>query len=225
MAEARPRWLPLESNPDVINKFVSNLGMSTAKYEFTDVFGLDPELLMMVPKPVVGVLLLFPVSDAPDVGEQDESADGKVFKMKQTISNACGTVGVIHCIGNNLDNLDIEEGSYLDKYFKEVNGKSDEEIGHALEVAEGISGAHEESASEGQTEAPELEASVDLHFVCFVHHEGNLYELDGNKQYPVNHGATTADTLLEDTAAVARKFMARTPEDLRYSLVALAGKP
>ena len=26
-----------------------------------------------------------------------------VFYMKQTISNACGTIGVLHAIGNNLE--------------------------------------------------------------------------------------------------------------------------
>lgn len=35
------RWLPLESNPDVLNDFVQKLGFDTSKYAFCDVFGLD----------------------------------------------------------------------------------------------------------------------------------------------------------------------------------------
>ena len=35
------RWLPLESNPDVLNDFVQKLGYSTKSYAFCDVFGLD----------------------------------------------------------------------------------------------------------------------------------------------------------------------------------------
>ncbi len=35
------KWLPLESNPDVLNDFVSKLGYDTSKYSFCDVFGLD----------------------------------------------------------------------------------------------------------------------------------------------------------------------------------------
>ena len=35
------RWLPLESNPDVLNDFVQKIGYSTKSYAFCDVFGLD----------------------------------------------------------------------------------------------------------------------------------------------------------------------------------------
>lgn len=36
------RWVPLESNPEVINDFTQKLGLDTSKHSFCDVFGLDP---------------------------------------------------------------------------------------------------------------------------------------------------------------------------------------
>lgn len=36
------RWLPLESNPEVLNDFAAKLGMAVDKFKFCDVFGLDP---------------------------------------------------------------------------------------------------------------------------------------------------------------------------------------
>ena len=38
------RWLPLESNPDVLNSFAKGLGFDTSSYAFCDVFGLDEVL-------------------------------------------------------------------------------------------------------------------------------------------------------------------------------------
>lgn len=35
------KWLPLESNPDVLNDFTSRLGLDISKYSFHDVYGLD----------------------------------------------------------------------------------------------------------------------------------------------------------------------------------------
>lgn len=38
------KWLPLESNPDVLNDFTSSLGLDVSKYSFHDVYGLDEVL-------------------------------------------------------------------------------------------------------------------------------------------------------------------------------------
>lgn len=54
------------------------------------------------------------------------------------------------------------------------------------------------------------------------HVDGCLYELDGRKVFPINHGPSSADTLLEDATAVVKKFMARDPEEVRFTVVALA---
>lgn len=35
------RWVPLESNPDVLNAFAKKIGAPVDKYEFCDVLGMD----------------------------------------------------------------------------------------------------------------------------------------------------------------------------------------
>ena len=57
-----PRWLPIESNPDVLNSFLKKLGVPSS-WEINDVYGLDPELLLMLPQPVLALMLLFPITD------------------------------------------------------------------------------------------------------------------------------------------------------------------
>jgi ubiquitin carboxyl-terminal hydrolase L3 len=52
--------------------------------------------------------------------------------------------------------------------------------------------------------------------------DGHLYELDGGKEFPINHGESSPDTLLEDACKVVQKFMARDPEELKFTIIALA---
>jgi len=119
------RWLALESNPDVVNKYIHAMGVDE-KWMFVDVIGTDPELLEMVPRPAMGVLLLFPITEKVTKAEEEERlkletegqiTDQKVWFMKQTIGNACGTIGVLHALANIYDKLSLPEDSPLQQFF------------------------------------------------------------------------------------------------------------
>lgn len=75
------------------------------------------------------------------------------------------------------------------------------------------------AAEQGDTEAPALDEVVDLHFVCFVHKEGGLYELDGRKSFPIFHGPATQETLLQDSAKVVQKFIDAS-QSINFNLIA-----
>uniref|UniRef100_A0A671UVM7 Ubiquitin carboxyl-terminal hydrolase n=1 Tax=Sparus aurata TaxID=8175 RepID=A0A671UVM7_SPAAU len=178
-----PRWLPLESNPEVC--FVNCLGMRQT-WQFGDVYGLDPELLNMVPRPVCAVLLLFPVTEKYETFKQEEEEKLKgqpqevspdVYFIKQTIGNACGTIGLIHAVANNKAHLEFESDSALKKFLEQTSKMTPEERATFLEKDESIRVTHESSAQEGQTEAPSLDEKVNLHFIAFVNVGGQLYEL------------------------------------------------
>ena len=86
-------------------------------WELVDVYGLDPELLAFLPSPVVAMILLFPINDKYEAfrrqEEEEVKANGqnvspKVYFMKQTIGNACGTVALLHSIINNKDHIPID---------------------------------------------------------------------------------------------------------------------
>ncbi|XP_041128594.1 ubiquitin carboxyl-terminal hydrolase isozyme L3-like [Polyodon spathula] len=224
------RWLPLEANPDVMNQFLKQLGLLPT-WQFGDVYGLDPDLLSMVPRPVCSVLLLFPVTEKYEsyrleeeakIKSQGQEVSSEVYFMKQTISNACGTVGLIHAVANNQDRLEFGPGSALKKFLSVSSSLSPEEKAKFLEEDESIRVTHESSAQEGQTEAPSIDEKVDLHFIAFVNVGGQLYELDGRKPFPIVHGTTTEDMFLENAADVCKKFMARDPDELRFTVVALS---
>lgn len=223
-------WLPLESNPDVMNKYLQSLGVP-ATWQIVDVYGLEPELLSTVPQPVIAVLLLFPTSDKYEEhkAQQEEElknsgneVSDKVYYLKQVVSNACGTIALIHSVANNTDKIDLKDGD-LKQFLQDSLEMSPEERGKKLLEAEGIINTHKEVAQEGQTEAPDCNEPVNYHFVAFVNKEGILYELDGRKSFPVNHGKTSAETLLQDAAKVCHGFMERDPEELHFTVVALTG--
>jgi ubiquitin carboxyl-terminal hydrolase L3 len=92
----------------------------------------------------------------------------KVYFLKQTVGNACGTIGLLHAIGNNLSQLELAEGSYLQRFFNSTASMSPLERATFLENDTELEGAHSLAASAGDTAPPDSTASVDLHFVCFV---------------------------------------------------------
>eukprot|EP00842_Homolaphlyctis_polyrhiza_P006697 jgi/Hompol1/7028/HPOL_000293-RA len=62
MTGATGPWIPLESNPDVMNKYLRLLGVRSS-LQFCDVFSLDDEMLQYIPQPVKAVVLLFPITE------------------------------------------------------------------------------------------------------------------------------------------------------------------
>lgn len=107
--------------------------------------------------------------------------------MKQYAKNACGTIALFHIVMNKMyeyPNL-VKENSYLNKFREESLGKTPEEIGEGFKSNKDICKKHRESVKKGQTK---VQSKVDTHFIAFVEKEGFLYELDGRKKEPINHG-------------------------------------
>ncbi|GMH32554.1 hypothetical protein BSKO_00388 [Bryopsis sp. KO-2023] len=234
MVKQHKRWLPLESNPEVMNDFAAKLGLNTSAVAFCDVFGLDEDLLAMVPQPVLAVLLLFPITEESEKAKNEEEArisrDGQevssnLYYMKQTIGNACGTIGVLHAVCNNSEKLPVVPGSFFSDFITATSGMTAEERGKYLEDppegAPDIEDAHKEAASAGDTAPPSLDEVPDLHFVCFVEKDGGLYELDGRKASAIFHGPATPETLLQDSIRAVRSFMERT-NSIQFNIIALA---
>lgn len=83
-------------------------------HSFQDVLSTEDWAMEMVRQPVLAVLFLFPVKDVSEAHRHEEAAriqkEGQVvsdnlFYVKQDIGNACGTIGLLHALGNNREML------------------------------------------------------------------------------------------------------------------------
>ncbi|KAJ1929245.1 Ubiquitin carboxyl-terminal hydrolase isozyme L3 [Tieghemiomyces parasiticus] len=231
--DKKVRWVPLESNPEVMTRLLHRLGVPDT-WAFSDVYGLDPELLGFVPQPVQALILLFPISPAYEERyhrEQDAlpanpplDPTGPFF-IRQTIGNACGTMAVLHAVANLREKLQVDPDGPLARFVAETQELDPMRRARVLEQASDIAEAHRDSANAGQTAAPAADAHIDLHFVCLVRHGDRLFELDGRKKAPVDHGPSAADSFLTDAARVAREFMKADPDNLQFSVVSLGPVP
>ncbi|KAI7989306.1 Ubiquitin carboxyl-terminal hydrolase 3 [Camellia lanceoleosa] len=195
------RWLPLEANPDVMNQFLWGLGLPEDEAECCDVYGLDEELLEMVPRPVLAVLFLYPITPQSEEERilQDsvkKEHNDRVYFMKQTVGNACGTIGLLHAVGNVTSEIKLLEGSFLDRFYKSTAAMD------PLEASE----------------------NVDTHFICFACVDGQLYELDGRKSAPISHGPSSPSSLLQDAAKAIQGMIQKNPDSMNFNVIAISKK-
>ncbi|XP_067855174.1 ubiquitin carboxyl-terminal hydrolase isozyme L1 [Heptranchias perlo] len=180
----------------------------------------------MVPSPVCALMLLFPLSQQHESHRERQTSelsgkgiDSKIYFLRQTISNSCGTIGLVHTVANNQDKLDFVEGSILKKFLNETANLSAEDRAKQLEQNEEIRAAHDATAEEGECRVHE--DGTNFHFITFVGIDGHLYELDGRMPFPIDQGETANDGLLQDSAKICREFMERDRGEVRFTAVAL----
>ncbi|XP_054824204.1 ubiquitin carboxyl-terminal hydrolase 3 isoform X2 [Prosopis cineraria] len=219
------RWLPLEANPDVMNQFLWGLGLPENEAECYDVYGLDEQLLEMVPEPVLAVLFLYPLTSKTEEErlqqENEKKHNTRVYFMKQTVGNACGTIGLLHALGNITSEIKLTEGSFFDRFFKATASMDPLQRAAFLENDREMEVAHSVAATAGDTEAL---VDVNAHFICFACVDGELYELDGRKSGPISHGQSSPNTLLRDAAKVIQGVIQKNPDSLNFNVIVVSKK-
>jgi hypothetical protein len=119
--------------------------------------------------------------------------------------NACGTIGILHAVANlstyTGGEVALAPDSFFDKFVKATLEATPEERAEALEKDDSIDESHAAVAQQGQSEVVD---DTYNHFIAFVAKGGHLYEMDGRKEFPINHGPTSEETLLEVRARLRR---------------------
>jgi len=228
------------SSPTAPEQWASKAGLITGRNEFGDIYGLDDELLNMIPQPVKAVVLLFPLTDdfkqkrdaryaekLKKVGEGH--IDPTIIWIKQTIGNACGTMAMLHALANSQ--AELEPMSPIAEFIDQCKFKTPLERAKLLENTSLFKNIHAETAVTGQTAPPE-DLNVDLHFSCFVEapdtsarasesgvYSRRLIELDGSRDGPMDHGPV--GIFLKDVAEVVKEDFIGCSESLKFTMMYL----
>jgi len=211
-------WIPLESNPQVLSHYLHKLGVDES-VSIVDV--LSPELLDLVPRPVYAVILLYPLKEKT-AKESKLTVPDQVYFCKQTISNACGTVALVHAVLNNMHRLVCRRDSFFDKFHRSTLHLSPDERATCLEQSAELDALHAEFAQEGQSQAPLENEEIDLHFVTFICQQERLVLLDGRLEQPIVYGSCTEENLLQEaTNVIQQEFMAKDPNEVRFNILAV----
>jgi ubiquitin carboxyl-terminal hydrolase L3 len=151
----------------------------------------------MIPKPVLGIMMLYEESPAQTAfknAEADtlkpEEVGQNVFYMKQHAMNACGSIALFHIILNAREKYPdiVIPDSFLDKFSQRASDKDSEARAQIFKNSEEIQNEHKQAVNEGQSS---VQRDCNAHFISFVPKNGRIYELDGFKKCPVDHGACT----------------------------------
>ncbi|KAI1367095.1 ubiquitin carboxyl-terminal hydrolase, family 1 [Xylaria arbuscula] len=218
-------FIPLKSNPGLFTQLIHQLGSLD-----------DPDLLSLVPRPVLAFIIVFPTSsDYEDrlSKENKERVDGvlpnedkDIIWFKQTINNACGLYAILHAIANGRARDFIVPGSHLSDLLEKCASLDPADCAAVLENDAELETKYTSVAVLGDTEAPENpEDEVDFHYVCFVksHRNGNLFILDGDHSGPVDKGLLSENDLLSKQGIEAiQQFISQHDNGGGFSLLALA---
>ena len=190
-------WCLIESDPGVFTELIKDFGVTGVQVE--ELFSLDLESCSHL-KPIYGLIFLFKcVSDTTAEGSivQDNRLDN-IFFARQVISNACATQAIISILLNMNDKA-VELGDNLTE-FKIFSSSFDSNMkGLALSNSEVIRKVHNSFSRQQVFEYDEkAQKSEDsYHFIGYVPIDGRLYELDGLKAGPIDHGAITTEDWME----------------------------
>lgn len=221
-------WNTVDSDPAVFNSLVEQLGVNDIQFE--EVYLLDDIKNF---DPVYGIIFLFKyfaTSYARNTNETSQYANNNdVYFAQQLIPNACGTQAVLNILLNKDDQIDIGEEL---KNFKLFTNDFDSSLkGESISNSESIRSIHNSfscpsllSDDNNRNKQNENDAKNDglFHFIGYIEKNGRIYELDGLREAPIDHGDAASDDKLSRLIEVIQERIGKfDSSELRFSLLCI----
>uniref|UniRef100_A0A669EKS6 ubiquitinyl hydrolase 1 n=1 Tax=Oreochromis niloticus TaxID=8128 RepID=A0A669EKS6_ORENI len=219
-------WLELESDPGVKGVQVEEIYDLQSKCQ----------------SPVYGFIFLFKWIEerrsrrkvntlVDETSVIDEEIVNDMFFAHQLIPNSCATHALLSVL---LNCSGVELGTTLSRMKAFTKGFSPESKGYAIGNAPELARAHNSHARPEPRHLPEKQNGISavrtmeaFHFVSYVPIKDRLFELDGLKAYPIDHGPWGEEEEWTDKARrviMERIGLATAGEpyhDIRFNLMAV----
>ncbi|XP_007234517.3 ubiquitin carboxyl-terminal hydrolase BAP1 isoform X1 [Astyanax mexicanus] len=229
-------WLELESDPGLFTLLVEDFGVKGVQVE--EIYDLQSKCQ----SPVYGFIFLFKwieerrsrrkVSTLVDeTSVIDDDIVNDMFFAHQLIPNSCATHALLSVL---LNCSGVELGMTLSRMKTFTKGFNPESKGYAIGNAPELAKAHNSHARPEPRHLPEKQNGISavrtmeaFHFVSYVPIKDRLFELDGLKTYPIDHGPWGEEEEWTDKARrviMERIGLATAGEpyhDIRFNLMAV----
>lgn len=190
-------WLELESDPGLFTLLLEDFGVKGVQVE--EIYDLHKPL----DSQVYGFIFLFrwieerrsrrKVVEQTEIFVRDEDVVNNIFFAQQMVPNSCATHALISIL---LNCPNIYLGETLSRLKAHTHGMSPENKGWAIGNTPELACAHNSHAMPQAKRRLDKSSSVStgrftgeaFHFVSFVPINGRLFELDGLKPFPIDHG-------------------------------------
>lgn len=231
-------WLELESDPGLFMLLLDDFGVKNVQVE--EIYDITKPF----DGPVYGFIFLFrwieerrsrrKIFDQNDMFLKEEGVVNNIFFAQQMVPNSCATHALLSVL---LNCPKISLGDTLARLKADTVGMTPENKGWAIGNTPELARAHNSHAmpqAKRCVEKNSASASVTsgryageaFHFVSYVPIHDRLFELDGLKPYPIDHGPCVND---EDWTEKFRKVMTERLgvagdepcHDIRFNLMAL----
>ncbi|KAL4630699.1 ubiquitin carboxyl-terminal hydrolase BAP1 [Arapaima gigas] len=233
-------WLELESDP-VIAGYILSLVCEPSGVKGVQVEEIY-DLQSKCQSPVYGFIFLFKwieerrsrrkvSTQVDETSVIDEDIVNNMFFAHQLIPNSCATHALLSVL---LNCNGVELGPSLSRMKTFTKGFSPESKGYAIGNAPELAKAHNSHARPEPRHLPEKQNGISavrtmeaFHFVSYVPIKERLFELDGLKAYPIDHGPWAEEEEWTDKARrviMERIGLATAGEpyhDIRFNLMAV----
>ncbi|KAG5676580.1 hypothetical protein PVAND_006403 [Polypedilum vanderplanki] len=234
-------WLELESDPGLFTLLLEDFGVNGVQVE--EIYDLKKP----IEGPVYGFIFLFrwieerrarrKLAESIDIYQRDENIVNSIFFAHQIVPNSCATHALLSIL-LNCSNIDL--GSTLGRLKNHTANMTPENKGYAIGNTPELAFAHNSHAmpqarrrlervtgatSSSRIGIPTSRVTCEaFHFISFVPINGHLFELDGLKPYPMDHGAWDPNEEWTDMfrrVITNRIEISNGEQDIRFNLMAV----